>query len=44
MAVTLQDPVAAYTAATNHQAQLLAVLLTNAGVPARPVDDVSLAG
>jgi hypothetical protein len=39
----LRDPVAAYTAANNAEAQMLAVMLHEAGIEAVAVDDVSFA-
>lgn len=42
--MSLQNPVVAYTAATNVEAHLLSAMLEDAGVPAVAVDDVSQVG
>jgi hypothetical protein len=40
----LQDPVIAYNAATNVEAQLIKLLLASAGIEAAATEDLSLAG
>jgi predicted RNA-binding Zn-ribbon protein involved in translation (DUF1610 family) len=40
----LESPVRAHIARTNADAQLLAILLRNSGIPAVAVDDISMAG
>lgn len=40
----LRDPVAAYTAVSNHEAQLICELLRSAGIPAAAMEDVSGVG
>jgi len=44
MSVELESPVPVHKAANNAEAQLIAVLLTESGIPAYAVDDVSTVG
>ncbi len=44
MSIELESPVPVHMATTNAEAQLIAVLLTESGIPAYAVDDVSTVG